>query len=81
MLKVETLPEETQLEFNRITSTSPRELSSDDAAFLRSRKQYLRPEQVAIFTEVLNASAKKVVTEKKATKVEETKTDEDPFTK
>lgn len=80
MIKIETLPEETQKELNRITSTTPRELSEYDVAFLKARKQYLRPEQVAVFSETLNV-AKKVVTDKKATKVEETKTDEDPFTK
>jgi hypothetical protein len=78
MLKVETLPEDTQAELNRVTSISPQELSKDDAAFIRARKLYLRPEQVAVFSEVLNAP-KKVVTEKKVTK-EETKT-EDPFAK
>jgi hypothetical protein len=75
MLRIETLPEDTQVELNRITSITPRELSEYDVAFLRARKQYLRPEQVAVFSEVLNV-AKKVVTDKKPVKVED-----DPFAK
>ena len=75
MLKIETLPEDTRVELNRVTSINPTELSKDDAAFLRARKLYLRPEQVAVFAEVLNV-VKKTPEPKKATKVEA-----DPFEK
>ena len=75
MLRIETLPEDTQAELNRITSISPKELTVYEVGFLKARSQYLRPEQVAVFSEVLGVT-KKVVTEKKVNKVED-----DPFAK
>jgi hypothetical protein len=75
MLRIETLPEDTQAELNRITSITPKELTEYEIGFLRARGQYLRPEQVAVFSEVLGVT-KKVVTKEKVTKVED-----DPFAK
>ena len=58
MLKIETLPEDTQEELKRITSTDPKDLTKEEAGFLRARKDYLRPEQVQIFSAILGVKKK-----------------------
>lgn len=74
MLRVSTLPQDTQDELNRITSVIPKELTEYEVRFLRARRDYLRPEQVQVFSEVLGAK-KKVATVVKEEDVE------DPFAK
>ena len=53
MLKVETLPEDTQAELKRVTSINPKDLTQEEAGFLRARRDYLRPEQAQIYMYVL----------------------------
>jgi hypothetical protein len=53
MLKVDTLPLDTQKELKRITSIEPKDLKKEEAGFLRARKDYLRPEQVRVFASIL----------------------------
>lgn len=53
MLKVETLPEDTQAELKRITSIEPVDMTKEEAGFLRARKDYLRPEQVKVYAKIL----------------------------
>ena len=53
MLKVETLPLDTQVELKRITSIEPKDLKEEEVGFLRARRAYLRPEQVRVFASIL----------------------------
>ena len=53
MLRIETLPESTQEELKKVTSIEPKDLTKYEANFLRARRDYLRPEQVQIFIDIL----------------------------
>jgi hypothetical protein len=53
MLKVDTLPEDTQKELKRITSIEPKDLLDEEKGFIRARREYLRPEQVRVYASVL----------------------------
>ena len=42
--------------FDRITMKVPSELTKDDIAFLKARRDYLRPEQKQIYAEILKGT-------------------------